>query len=217
MDPLHDAATDYATPMSLRSSPAETIPKSRIIPKNLTQAMVDANAQLKRFQQDLLILTSFCENDTLHWRPSWFPQDPFSATFWTLYNPPNVVTELLPHHELGRLVYTRRMRRPEDSAPLYIQTWEHWYHVCNLRGIPHDFLCEEQVKLLRLGLPRNAHGMLTGQFASIFLLTKHIYNPNSTSKLPSLPRAAAPRSRTLHALATRLRDASDAQVPQVAH
>jgi hypothetical protein len=163
MKPVSEPIADYATPMSQSSTYLDTAFERLKIPTNVTQAMVHANPQFKRFQQDLLVLTSFCDNETLHWRPSWFQQDPHSATFWTLYNPPNVVTERLPYRRLGRLVYTRRMRRPEDPAPNHIKTWDHWYRVCDLRGIPHDFLCEEQITLLRLGLPRDAKGRLIGE------------------------------------------------------
>jgi hypothetical protein len=150
----------YTTATSIAS---DAIPSKPQIPANLTQDMVDADPELKRFQQDLLILTSFNDNETLHWRPSWFKQEPYSKHFWTLYNPPNVVTEHLPDNKpRKRLVYTRRMRRAEDDPPSYIKTWDQWYHVCDLRGVPHDFLCKEQVELMRLGLSRDGSGKLCG-------------------------------------------------------
>jgi hypothetical protein len=150
----------YATPNSITSDVIRTKPQ---IPANLTQNMVDADPELKRFQQDLLILTSFNDNETLHWRPHWFKQEPYSKQFWTLYNPPNVMTERLPsNNPTKRLVYTRRMRRAEDDPPFYIKTWDQWYRVCDLRGVPRDFLCKEQVELMRLGLPRNGEGNLCG-------------------------------------------------------
>lgn len=134
------------------------------IPEHLTQDMVEADPDLKRLQQDLLILTSFNENDTLHWRPSWFKQEPFNKQFWTLYNPPNVVTELLTQSYLNRAIFTRRLRRDGDPAPVLIKTWEQWEKVCLLRGIPSDFLCKDQIRLMRLGLPRNKDGTLCGEW-----------------------------------------------------
>jgi hypothetical protein len=152
------------TPSSLTFPPPASPPKTPSIPTDLTQTLVNANHQLKRFQQDLLILTSFHDTSTLHWRPFWFPQEPNSTSFWTLYNPPNVVTELLPHARLGRLVYTRRMRRPSDAEPVYVKTWAQWERVCDLRGVPRDYLSEEQVGLMRMGLARDAKGEVVGEF-----------------------------------------------------
>lgn len=142
---------------------SNSTPKKPTIPLNITQAIVDADPNLKRFQQDLLILTSFNENETLHCRPSWFIQSLHSASFWTLYNPPNVVTEQLPHNKMGRIVYTGRMRHPEDPFPSYIKTWDQCHGLCALRGIPQDFLCEEQIRLVRLRLPRNEKGVICGE------------------------------------------------------
>jgi hypothetical protein len=165
----HRTTTPTSPPNQVFSSssvtpPAPSIPPSyMLIPPNLTQAAVDAKPALKRFQLDLLVLTAFAENSTLHWRPSWFPQDAHALAFWTLYNPPNVVTELLPCANFGMKVYTRRMRRKDDAAPPYIKDWEHWKRVCELRGVPEDFLCEKQVELMRLGLPRDEEGMLCGK------------------------------------------------------
>lgn len=161
---VDEESLDYATPTSVTLAPPQPLPAPTVIPDNLTQPIVDADPQLKRFQQDLIILTGFHENDTLHWRPSWFQQEPFSTNFWTLYNPPNVVTELLPGSKLGRLVYTRRMRHSSDPTPSYIKTWAHWDRVCDLRGIPRDFLCEKQIELMRLGLPRDAGGNIVGKY-----------------------------------------------------
>jgi hypothetical protein len=142
---------------------SNSTPKKPTIPLNITQAIVDADPNLKRFQHDLLILTSFNENEILHCRPSWFIQSLHSASFWTLYNPPNLVTEQLPHTKMGRIVYTRRMRHPEDPFPSYIKTWDQWHSLCAMRGIPQDFLCEEQVHLMTLGLPRNEKGVICGE------------------------------------------------------
>jgi hypothetical protein len=159
---------DYATPTSIVSASPSTTSTSRrtpTIPANLTQAIVDSDPELKRFQQDLLILTSFNETSTLHWRPSWFDQDPHSKSFWTLYNPPNVVTELLPRAERGRMVYTRRLRRKEDGdgAPRYMKSWEQWNRYCDLRGVPRDFLCGAQIELMRLGSSRDGEGAVCGE------------------------------------------------------
>ncbi|PSN63217.1 hypothetical protein BS50DRAFT_500528 [Corynespora cassiicola Philippines] len=127
----------------------------------LTQEMVNADPTLKRFQQDLLVLTSFSDNTTLHWRPAWFTQGPYASQFWTLHNPPNVITERLPYTNLSRATMTRRMRTEADGSPLFIKTWEQWGHYCELYGVPADFLCEEQVQLMRLGLCRDAGGELS--------------------------------------------------------
>ena len=141
-------------------------PSTLTIPKGLTQKIVDATPRLKRLQQDLLILTSFNENETLHWRPSWFKQEPFSESFWTLHNPPNVVTERVPSGTRGRDCFTRRMRCG-SSQPPFIKTWDHWRHYCNLYGVPYDFLCEEQVELMRLGLPRDEAGSVCGMLTAL--------------------------------------------------
>lgn len=150
----NETTTSYATPMSLNSSPtSKTTPSYETpipIPPDLTQSLVLSSPRLHRLQQDLLVLTSFNENSTLHWRPSWFAQDPHAASFWTLYNPPNVVTELLPHKKLGRLVYTRRMRREGDEEPMYVKSWEQWERMCDLRGVPRGWLGEE-VSFFSLG------------------------------------------------------------------
>ncbi|CAO2657304.1 Nn.00g034300.m01.CDS01 [Neocucurbitaria sp. VM-36] len=149
-----------ATPTSISSRSLELTSEAyRIrIPANLTQAAVDVDYQLKRIQQDLLILTSINENETIHWRPSWFNQEPFSNKFWTLQNPPNVITERIPHKYRGRQYYTRRMRQADDPPPLYIKTWHHWRRYCDMYGLPQEFLSEGQIELMRLGLLRNEQG-----------------------------------------------------------
>jgi hypothetical protein len=119
-----------SVPTSLSSIMSDSTPKKPTNPLNITQATVDADPSLKRFQQDLLILTIFNENETLHWRPLWFTQSLYSASFWTLYNPPNVVTEQFLHTKMDRLVYTRRTRHPEDPFPSYIKTWDQWHSLC---------------------------------------------------------------------------------------
>jgi hypothetical protein len=124
------------------------------IPIDLTQPMVEANPELKRLQQDLLILTSFNDNISLYWRPSWFNKTSLDSDLWTLHNPPHVVTQQLPLRPQGRQIMTRRLRRFGDTDPAYFKTQMDWDRYCNLYGILHDFLCEDQVRLLRLGLPR---------------------------------------------------------------
>ncbi|KAF2279536.1 uncharacterized protein EI97DRAFT_179060 [Westerdykella ornata] len=157
----------YLTPLTQDSSPPARYSNIKPvimaslpdIPDNLTQDLVDADPALKRFQQDLLVLTSFKDNETLHWRPSWFPQGEFATKWWGLQNPPDVVTEWLPAPLYGPQVYTRRMRRPGDPEPLYIKTWEQWREYCGVAGVPEDFLNQRMVELLRLGLPRDARGV----------------------------------------------------------
>ncbi|RMZ72257.1 hypothetical protein GMOD_00007269 [Pyrenophora seminiperda CCB06] len=156
---------DVATPISLdATSPqpdSHSQDRSFLIPPNLTQARVDRDPQLKRLQQDLLILTSFNDNSTLHWRPSWFKQDPFNKKFWTLHNPPNVVTLKIPStRPPTKEYYTRRMRRSGDQEPIYIKDWGQWRRYCDIYGVPYDFLCEEQIAFMHLGTPRNAKGEL---------------------------------------------------------
>lgn len=131
------------------------------IPTNLTEDMVDADPSLKRLQQDLLILTGFHDNSTLHWRPSWFAQKSFSSKFWTLHNPPNVVTERLPSSSPGgTLIWTRRMRRDDDPPPAYIKSWEHWHRYCDLYGVPDGFLNLGMISMVRVGLKKTEDGML---------------------------------------------------------
>ncbi|KAF2132411.1 hypothetical protein P153DRAFT_429552 [Dothidotthia symphoricarpi CBS 119687] len=167
--PVKDAPiNEPGTPVSMKSLALDRTTFASTstlhIPKDLTQTIVDADPKLRRLQQDLLVLTGFNDNETLHWRPSWFHQTPFSQQSWTLHNPPNVVTERLPSFQNGPQVFTRRMRRTTDPPPAYVRDWEHWYRVCDLYGIPHDFLCEEQVELMRFGLPRTKEGGLCRQF-----------------------------------------------------
>ena len=134
------------------------------LPHGLTQDSVNLHPMLKRFQQDLLVLTSFNDNSTLTWRPTWFPYNLRSQRFWTLHNPPNVVTEQLPMSPMESPVYTRRMRRADDPPPEFIKTWAHWKYYCTLYNIPADFLSEEMVSLMRLGLERTETGDLCGKF-----------------------------------------------------
>jgi hypothetical protein len=153
-----------ATPTSIASTSPALAPEISAfsVPKHLTQGFVEIDPQLKRFQQDLLVLTGLNDNSTLHWRPTWFTQESLSKNFWTIHNSPNVVTEkLLSTVPQGREYYTRRMRRDDDAPPPpYIKDWDHWRHYCDMYGIPHDFLCEEQVSFMRMGLPRNENGVL---------------------------------------------------------
>lgn len=158
-----------ATPTSITSTPRLTsllVPTVHI-PKDLTQAQVSANPQLKRCQQDLLILTSFNENESLHWRPSWFAQELNSKHFWTLHNPPNVVTERMPYSGKGRAYFTRRLRTAGDAGPYFIKSWAHWAEYCTMYGVPSDFLCEVQIELLRLGLLRDATKAPCGNFSGV--------------------------------------------------
>ena len=170
-NPKHDISKPpdwsfgIATPTSISFTSPQVAEADRttmsLILKSPTQALVDCNQQLKRVQQDLLVLTSFNDNSTLHWRPSWFAQAPFNNRFWTLHNPLNVVTEKLPSNVLrGKEYHTRRMRRESDPPASYIKSWDHWRHVCDMYGIPQDFLCEQQVEQLRLGLTRDRKGIL---------------------------------------------------------
>jgi hypothetical protein len=135
------------------------------IPENITHAQVDADPILKRLQQDLIVLTSFRDNETLHWRPTWFPQEPFAERFWTLHNPPNVVTEYCgPSSNKGNTPFdfTRRMRREDDPQPLYVKSWEQWDRYCESCGVPKTFLNNDMVNLIRLGLQRDEKGQIMG-------------------------------------------------------
>lgn len=123
-----------------------------------TQKEVDSSPTVKHLQQDLLLLTSFNDNSTVHWRPAWFEEERTPGTMWTLHNPSNVVTEPLPNDCKGPQLYTRRMRRTDDPPPQYVKSWDHWVRYCDIYGVPHDFLCEEQVRLMRMGLPTAADG-----------------------------------------------------------
>ncbi|KAF1940495.1 hypothetical protein EJ02DRAFT_229007 [Clathrospora elynae] len=157
--PHSSAPSEPATPTSISTtSPGSA---SSLDPESLTQALVEPDLRLRRFQKDLLVLTGFNENETLHWRPSWFIQDPFATRFWTLQNPPDVVTEKLPiAGPRGKQYYTRRMRKPADPEPYYIKSWGHWRRYCDMYGIPYDFLCEKQIEIMRLGLPRTEERVL---------------------------------------------------------
>lgn len=212
-------ATDLniATPnsMSSTSSKSATHAQTFRIPKDLTQAAVDADPQLQRFQRDLLILTSMNENETLHWRPSWFNQEPFSKNFWTLHNPPNIVTERISHTYRGRQCFTRRMRKTDDAPPLYIKTWDHWGRYCDKYGVPHDFLSEEQIELMRLGLPRDAEGYICGKHSPNIHCTHIIVviNISSSTNTPALPRTPTNRPRPLHTRPINLRHPLTQEVP----
>lgn len=169
------------------------------IPEKLTQELVEAMPELKRWQEDLLILAGFNDNSTLHWRPSWFAQSGYVTGFWTLHNPPSVVTELLSMKELGRPVMTRRMRQYGDAPAPYIKSWDHWYRYCDMYGVPIDFLCEEQITLMRLGLSKADSMRLHGtSFLSPFLSSSSLISPHRTTSSPALPRAPAPRPWPLH-------------------
>jgi hypothetical protein len=70
----------FTTPISLRrESPRLTTPVQEArTPTVHTQTDVNAKPKVKRLQQDLLVLTSFKDNSTLHWRPIWFSQEAFA-------------------------------------------------------------------------------------------------------------------------------------------
>jgi hypothetical protein len=160
--PTYKSATYESTHPTALASPLSTL----VVHTAPNQAATIANPTLRRFQQDLLILTSFPDNSTLDWRPPWFAQIPFAASTWTLHNPPDVVTERLPYMDHGKHTYTRRMRRADDPPPAFIKTRQHWLRVCKLYGVPKDFLCEKQVRLMRLGLVRDGGGVLCGEFGA---------------------------------------------------
>ncbi|OAL56765.1 hypothetical protein IQ07DRAFT_18007 [Pyrenochaeta sp. DS3sAY3a] len=123
------------------------------MPGLLTKSPINLNGNMQRFQQDLLILSSLNDNQTLLWRPPWFKQEPFSGRFWTLHNPPNVVTERINSVQ-GRQYFTRRGRQDGDAPPAYIKTWAEWKYYCELYGVPEDLFCKDHIFLLRLGLPK---------------------------------------------------------------
>ncbi|KAF3034647.1 hypothetical protein E8E11_005059 [Didymella keratinophila] len=154
--------SQLATPTSVKwESPRPETPVYNVPnPTPRTQKEVDSSPTVKRFQQDLLILTAFNDNSSLHWRPAWFERGGFRGSMWTLHNPPNVVTEPLPNDGKGMQMYTRRTRRRSDPPPQYIKDWDHWIRYCDIYGIPHDFLNEDQVRFMRMGLPRTAHGSI---------------------------------------------------------
>lgn len=78
-NPKHDISKPpdwsfgIATPTSISFTSPQVAEADRttmsLILKSPTQALVDCNQQLKRVQQDLLVLNSFNDNSTLHWRP----------------------------------------------------------------------------------------------------------------------------------------------------
>jgi hypothetical protein len=55
------------------------------------------------------------------------------------------------------------MREPGDPEPMYVKTWEQWERVCEMRGVPRDYLNEGMVRLMRLGLRRNGRGDIIGE------------------------------------------------------
>lgn len=168
------AETQLATPISLvwESPKPKTPVQETQIPPVLAQTDVDANPTVKRLQQDLLILTGFNDNATLHWRPTWFTQGSFPGSLWTIHNPPDVVTERLPNNDNGAQMFTRRMRRSNDPPPLYIKSWGHWKRYCDLYGVSYDFLCERHIRLIRMGLPRSSDGSLRSEFEMLRIMTK---------------------------------------------
>ncbi|KAF2817232.1 uncharacterized protein BDZ99DRAFT_363759, partial [Mytilinidion resinicola] len=123
------------------------------MPGYLTQEDVEANPQLKLIQHDLLVLISFPDNTTLHWRPSWFPQ-PFPGKFWTLQSPPDVVSEFI-HGSVKLGIMTRRPRKESDPHPLHIRNWDQWKNYCLLQDVPGDFLGPQHIELLKLGLEQS--------------------------------------------------------------
>lgn len=166
----------FATPVSLEYGSPETMPVQNTHSLELlTQTQVNSSAEVKRLQQDLLILTGFNDNSTLHWRPVWFTHRPNSKVLWTLHNPPNVVTERLPNDCKRNQLFTRRMRRTDDPPPQYIKSWSHWKRYCLLYDVPDDFLSEGQVRLLRMGLSRSPDGLLCSEFSNVqtFYLYSH--------------------------------------------
>jgi hypothetical protein len=170
-------------------------------PPRLTHEEIDTNPKLKRLQQDLLILTGFDENSTLHWKPAWFTDISSNKKMWTLHNPPNVVTERLPYTCGGVQMFTRRMRTTCDPPAQYIVSWDHWMRYCNLYGIPYNFLCGEQVQLMRMGLSRSPNGSLCSEFLGLktylLLLVLTVF---STTAIPTVPRALQPRSLSPHGI-----------------
>lgn len=149
------------------SSPTPTPTPSTHHPPRSAQTALTAATAPARLQQDLLLLTSFNDNTSLHWRPAWFPPNPNPGPngTWTLHNPPNVVTERLPTNQAqhGTQVYTRRMRREGDPGPIFIKDWAAWERYCEVYGVPKDFLCEGQVGIMREGLGRDEGGSICGE------------------------------------------------------
>lgn len=145
---------------------------------------------MQRFQQDLLILSSLNENQTLLWRPPWFNQEPFSGRFWTLHNPPNVVTERINSVEQGREYFTRRGRQDGDAPPAFIKTWAEWKYYCGLYGVPEDLFCKDHIFLLRLGLQKGPRAdFCCRRCAAIHILTAILMNtaPPSYPLYPEPP------------------------------
>lgn len=140
------------------------------MPDILTQSIINRDADMKRFQQDLLVLSSLNDNETLFWRPPWFKQSPFSDRLWTLHNPPNVVTERVPSVKEGRQYFTRRIRLEGDAPPAFIKTWKHWKHYCELYGVPEDLFCQDHIVLLRLGLPRTPKASFCRRFSLLYYI-----------------------------------------------
>ncbi|KAH6620500.1 hypothetical protein C7974DRAFT_378537 [Boeremia exigua] len=112
-----------------------------------------------RLQQDLHLLALFPDNTTLHWRPSWFPPNTSPLGVWTLHNPPNVVTTRLPYLH-GRERFTRRPRRPDDPAPLFIKDWKAWETYCGKSGIPVGFLGAAHMELLQVAAEESSRSEL---------------------------------------------------------
>jgi hypothetical protein len=200
-----------ATPTSMKwESPKPNSPNSDAHFAALhTQKDIDANPALKRLQQDLLILTSFNDNTSLHWRPAWFNNERTPGTIWTLHNPPNVVTELLSNDCKGIQLYTRRMRRRSDPPPQYIKDRYHWVRYCDMYGIPHDFLSQEQVRLMRMGLPRDADGYPRSRCCERPLISRQLTHLSATA-VPAVSRAFT--SKPLHTRTIRVQHSSASQI-----
>ncbi|KAF2022164.1 hypothetical protein BU24DRAFT_471279 [Aaosphaeria arxii CBS 175.79] len=156
---LAPSTTTTTTTIAATTKPTNI---SALIPPHLTQPLVDASPFLKRLQQDLLILTSFPDNASLHWRPTWFPPSPTpTSTPWTLHNPPNVTTLRLPNTPHVPHAHTRAMRSPSSSSSSpppqqYIKTWRHWTRYCALYAIPTDFLSPAMIALIQLAQQQGA-------------------------------------------------------------
>jgi hypothetical protein len=59
------------------------------------------------------------------------------------------------------------MRQDGDQPPFYIKDWNHWARYCAINGIPKDFLNEDMIKFMRLGLPRAFDGSLVGELSHL--------------------------------------------------
>lgn len=163
--PRSGVATHPSTPHSANPAAQPATPVSEMtLPTSIFPPPSFPQPEPAHLQRDLLVLTSFNDNTTLRWRPSWFPALISPLELWSLHNPPDVVTEPLPKVRGGIQHFTRRMRRPSDPAPRYIKTWLHWHQYCKLYSIPVDFLSEEHVKVLQMGLVRDAEGVVCGEF-----------------------------------------------------